>query len=129
VQGGPDWEGRIVLALHHLRRFPPGASFADDTEEENWEKIHAEFHRALISGCPSRVLLRFCAQLYDANRRYRHIARLTPRSRGNALSEHEQIGAAALARDVETATRLLIQHYTRTGDLLRSQISRCKKSA
>lgn len=129
AKGGQDWEGRIVLALHHLRGFPLTASFADEVEEQRWEKVHAEFHAALISACPSRVLLRYCGQLYDANRRYRHIARLTPNARGNSLSEHEQLGEAVLARDAERAAQILVQHYTRTGQLLRSHISTYKQTA
>jgi DNA-binding GntR family transcriptional regulator len=120
------WEERVVVALHHLRKHPLPAQQSDDGA---WERVHAEFHRALIAGCRSRLLLQFCNQLYDANRRYRHIARLVPQSRAGAFEEHEQIGEAALARKADQAAHLLIDHYNRTGELLRMQLRKYKESA
>jgi DNA-binding GntR family transcriptional regulator len=126
--GDRAWEERLVLSLYHLRKYPMSGGLEDDAETETWESFHAQFHRDLISGCPSRLLLQYCAELYDANRRYRHIARLTSRTRAEALSEHEAIGTATLARDADTAARLLIEHYNRTGDLLREHLSQYRKA-
>lgn len=128
AHGDAQWEERLVLSLYHLRKFPSEGT-AGEEGAEVWERLHAKFHSDLISGCPSKLLLRYCAELYDANGRYRHIARLSPRSRSDALNEHEQIGNAALARDADTAARLLIEHYNRTGDLLRNHLRQQKQPA
>lgn len=60
-------------------------------------------------------MLRFCAQLYDLNIRYRNIAaRSGNYGKRIIASEHDDIFSAALARDVENSVRLLVEHYRRT---------------
>src|SRR5262249_61174556 len=80
-----------------------------------WERANRQFHMALISGCPSRWLLRFTELLYDQSQRYRHrtvLRRSIPR-RGLS-AEHSEIVAATLARDAKRACALLSQHIENT---------------
>ncbi len=123
VAGDERWEDELNLATYRLRR-------ASETNENNaedaiaqWEHLHSAFHAALIAACPSRFLLRFCQQLYQEALRYRYIARLAPRARGAAFSEHRAISEAALARDAALTGTLLVQHYTLTGKLLRKALA------
>ncbi len=106
------WEEAIVLAHHRMRR-------AQAEKSESFEDLHKAFHMALLANAPSPILLKFCSQLYDLNIRYRYLA-------GSALSyqqrdvreEHARILDAALARDADTASARLLDHYKLTGEFL-----------
>ncbi len=110
------WEEALVLSHHHMVR-------ARKKAPETFEACHKEFHMALISGCNSPILLRFCNQLYDLNVRYRYLA---GQSKGYARrdvdAEHQRILAAAVERDVETLGERLIEHYQSTGAFLADQM-------
>ncbi len=106
------WEEGIVLAHHRMQR-------AKDAKSDSFEQLHKEFHMALLANAASPILLKFCSQLYDLNIRYRFLA-------GNALNyqrrdvgdEHKGILDAAIARDVDTASERLLNHYKMTGAFL-----------
>lgn len=129
AHGDEAWEEGVVLALHHLRKHTLSSDAHTEADEKAWEDVHGRFHTQLISGCRSRPLLRFCQQLHDENKRYRYIARLTPRARAGALKEHEHIAEAVLARNADEAARLLNEHYNRTGNLLRERLAEFSRSA
>lgn len=115
-RGDKLWEERIVLAHYRLSRTarPDNPSSGDNVE---WERNHKSFHISLVSACGSEVLLRLCRQLYDENNRYRFLSRSYKRP--EVYAEHEQIAQAVLARDADLAVQRLVEHYTRTGELLR----------
>jgi DNA-binding GntR family transcriptional regulator len=115
-QGGDDWEETVVVARHRLLGKP-----REERQENEWERRHKAFHMGLISACGSNMLLRLANQLYDENNRYRYIARFTTEQR-DVQEEHEQIAEAALARNGDHAVRLLVEHYSRTGELLRAAL-------
>jgi DNA-binding GntR family transcriptional regulator len=123
AQGSKDWEERIVLTQYHLHR--ASESMKDDAPEalQNWERWHGEFHAAILSACRSRYVLKFCAHLYDAGNRYRYLARLAPGIRKGAYEEHKKIADAVLARNADQAVSLLVDHFRRTGDILRERFS------
>src|SRR5262249_34381284 len=88
-----------------------------------WERANRQFHMALISGCPSRWLLRFTELLYDQSQRYRHrtvLRRSIPR-RGLS-AEHTAIVEATLARDAERACGLLYTHIENTAHTAENSI-------
>lgn len=115
--GGPEWEERIVLLQYRLNTLDRTA------KAELWEKAHREFHTALIAACPSSYLLNFCGQLYDLAVRYRNVASEAAYPKRKINDEHSQIAEAALARNVEHAVDLLVDHYRKTGDFLYQQLS------
>ena len=120
--GGRDWEERIVLARYRLASTPRVAPNDGHAQNAEWERAHKDFHVSLVSACGSTTLLRLCNQLYDENNRYRYIARLSNSERPDVLKEHEAIADAVLRKDAELAVRLIVDHYTLTGDLLRQSI-------
>jgi DNA-binding GntR family transcriptional regulator len=122
LHGTREWEEQIVLAQYHLQKASETLPNDDQDGNLDWERWHREFHSALIGACPSKSLLRFCAQLYDENNRYRYIARLGMRSREGAFEEHKRIADAALKRDKDLAASLLLEHYRKTGDLLHDRL-------
>jgi DNA-binding GntR family transcriptional regulator len=116
ARGGREWEERIVLARYRLSRT---ARVTGPSAEDNrdWERNHKQFHMSLVAACGSDVLLRLCSQLYDENNRYRFLSRSYDRP--DVYVEHDQIAEAVLARNADLAVERIVEHYTRTGDLLR----------
>ena len=114
----PDWEDALVLAHHRMNK----ASAAGSTPE--FESAHRVFHMALLSSAPSPILLRFCAQLYDLNIRYRYLAAGQPSYKSRDVAEeHTEILNAAVQGDTDGAVAALIQHYQVTGDYLLDLLS------
>ncbi len=115
--GDTKWEENLVLSHYRLQQ-------ADRTNNERWEQLHRNFHSALLQGCGSPILLRFCDQLYDLNVRYRFLAGQSGGySKRDVAKEHQSILDAALARDATIASDLLVEHYRLTGDFLADQIN------
>lgn len=115
AEGGEDWEEALVLAHHRMSR----AGRADARE---FEALHKDFHMALLAACKSPILLRFCAQLYDLNVRYRNLAgRSITYEKRDVAAEHRQILDAAVERDADRASDLLLAHYRKTGAFLAEQ--------
>ena len=114
--GSAAWEEALVLAHHYMQR-------ARQKSPETFEACHKSFHMALLAGCTSPILLRFCNQLYDLNVRYRYLAgKSKGYDRRNVDAEHEGILNAAVDRDVETVSALLMEHYRNTGAFLAEQM-------
>lgn len=116
AHGDAEWEETLVLAHHYMVR-------ARKKDPETFETCHKNFHMALLAGCKSPILLRFCVQLYDLNVRYRYLAgKSEGYARRDVDAEHEDILEAAVARDTETVCTRLIEHYRNTGAFLADQI-------
>ena len=112
------WEEALVLCHHRLSR---AQRVADDNpiDPGSWEALHKAFHQALIAGCRSPITLRYCSELYDLNVRYRYLAAATRAySTRDVSAEHQAIVEAAIDRDEEKASALLMQHYDRTASYL-----------
>ncbi len=120
--GDAAWEESIVLAEYRLANTNRSPEHAGNGQA--WESLHQDFHKALISSCPSAYLLQFCDQLYDLNVRYRNIASLAAYPSRNVSNEHKSIAEATLNRDVEEAVALLVAHYKRTGGYLIKRLSK-----
>ena len=110
------WEEGLVLAHHHMKK-------ATKRNVEEFEVAHKAFHMALLANAELPMLERYCAQLYDLNIRYRYLAAGGASYQKRSVeAEHQGILDAALDRDADTATELLIDHYRRTGEYLSSQM-------
>ncbi|WP_420402362.1 GntR family transcriptional regulator [Nisaea sp.] len=124
AHGDQAWEEALVLAHHHMSRFPRSRGAEGFEANPEWEVRHKRFHMALISACGSSILLRYCEQLYDQNVRYRMIAGPSAYPSRHINEEHEAILNAALDRDADTAVSLLISHYEKTGRFLEERLRR-----
>jgi len=123
LYGSLEWEGRVVAARHSLERFEQSMTESSAEAISGWEKANRHFHMALISGCPSRWLLRFTELLYDQSQRYRHrtvLRRAIPR-RGLS-ADHTSIVEATLARDAEKACAGLHAHIQDTARVAEAAI-------
>jgi GntR family transcriptional regulator, carbon starvation induced regulator len=119
ANGDDDWETRVVATFHRLAKvelqFPDNQTALYD----EWELRNRAFHKALLSACPSRWLIRMHDQLFQQSERYR---RITFAARGaqarNVHAEHRAIMEAAIARDVDAACGLAASHILRTLSVL-----------
>ncbi len=107
------WEEGLVLALHRLSRVSRWITAEPPTPDPEWERLHREFHLALVAGCGSRWIKRISEQLFDAAERYRLLAAEQIPER-NELDEHRAIVDACLARKPLEAVKLLEGHYGKT---------------
>jgi len=107
------WEEGLVLALHRLSRVSRWLTASPPTPDPEWERLHREFHVALVAGCGSRWISRISEQLFDAAERYRLLAARAIPER-NELDEHRAIVDACIARNAPEAVSLLERHYGKT---------------
>lgn len=110
------WEDRLVLRHHHMSK-------ADKRDAGAFEDAHKAFHLALIDNAHQPMLQDYCHQLYDLNIRYRNLAAGGADYGSRSIAtEHQDIMDAAIERDADRASMLLLDHYRRTGKYLSSQM-------
>ena len=117
-RGDAAWEESVVLSYHRLFRTPRFAPGVETERSEAWEIAHRNFHSSLISASGSDRLTHYCEQLFDSAERYRHVGRKAG-VKGNRDKEHRQLMEAVVARDAETAARVITRHFERTAELVR----------
>ena len=110
ARGDSAWEESVVLAYYRMSRITAAPASRDPA----WEVAHRGFHTSLIAACGSRWMIRACEQLFDAADRYRYLSRAAHFAEGRRQDEHRPMMEAAIAREVETAVRLLQEHFLRT---------------
>lgn len=116
--GDSEWEERLVLAHHRLSRVPRLIDPKSASRNAEWDRLHREFHMALIAACGSRLLLGFCEQLHDQSDRYRQLAVAASYPARDPKDEHEAIYLAAIDRDANKAVDLLLNHYQKTAKII-----------
>lgn len=125
--GGQDWEGALVAAHYQLSRTAVPALGDPPEHYRAWDRQHTAFHEALTAASRSQWMSRFAAQISDQLRRYHSNILIestgaTARDAGlraeleatarrvMALDGHTHLMDAALARDRDTAVRLMREH-------------------
>lgn len=121
ADGDVSWEARAVSAHHVLARTPAVSEQDPSQFTDEWAYVHAEFHKALLSGCRNRRLLAAAASLRDAAEMYRRwtIPFGVDRARDSA-GEHSALLNAAITREADQAAELLVKHISNTSYELRS---------
>jgi DNA-binding GntR family transcriptional regulator len=115
--GDVAWESRIVASWHQLSHTPVQAAGGSEINDD-WTRLHSEFHESLLAACDSQWWMRFRNQLYVQTERYRRLVLPYAKVKRDVDPEHKAIVEAVLARDKETACRLMAQHLQLTADLL-----------
>lgn len=117
-RGDALWEANIVAAMHLLSRTPLPVSASDREAASRWEVQHRSFHFALVAACGSPWLLRFWNTLADHSERYRKLRLLHLHEIRDTVrdinTEHAEIMASVLARDVAQSTTLMDDHLAAT---------------
>lgn len=109
---GVEWEAELLSSHHRLTRFQRMRSDQETVVDDDWELRHEDFHRTLISGCGSPILLTICTNLYRRMDLYRRIS-ISLDSR-DAAKEHRLICESALNRDAGAAVAHLMEHFELT---------------
>ena len=105
-----EWEGRVVAAHHKLAATERLMS-ANIGEPDQWKRYDSEFHQELISNCGSPTLMNAHAAAFDRYFRYQMIA-LNYRG-DEPAQQHQALLECALARDIERARKVLLDHVNR----------------
>ena len=123
IQHGDDeWEGRLVAAGYLLEKWDAQMISENCKPLDRWESANAQFHVALLAGCPSTWLLRTLDGLRSKCERYRRAA-MASAGGGRyerVAQEHKAMLRAALARDAEESCLHLAAHYQATVEVFRS---------
>ncbi|MBX3708870.1 MAG: FCD domain-containing protein [Gammaproteobacteria bacterium] len=112
--GNDEWEANILAAYHRLSKFELEHKIKNTDDYKEWENRHRGFNLALINACNLQYLLRIQSQLYNLTERYRRqwlMAGIKQTDGLHYAKEQKRIMDAALARNVETAAKLLYKHY------------------
>ena len=110
--GDDAWEADLTAAFHRLTRAEE--KLAEGNNREQWEERNRIFHEVLIAACPSRWTKHFLSILYHQAERYRHLSLRRSEGTRRLHDEHAALFEAAMARDADTATRLLGEHIRLT---------------
>ncbi len=109
-QGDDAWEAALVAAAHRLEKAESQLGDGPAVLDDEWSRLHRDFHLALLAACPSERQLAMCTSLFDQAERYR---RFSARHRvivRNKNKEHRRLLDTVLKRDVATACMLLAEH-------------------
>lgn len=109
-----EWRDEIVLSLHRLVRTPRFIDAETRLPNEDWERVHHRFHRALIANCGSDAVIGVCDDLRRKADRYRALAGKSQKARTNYNEEHERMANHALNGEAEAAVETLVAHYRAT---------------
>ncbi len=114
AEGGGEWEGGIVAALHRLRHYgrlnPRGLS--EGVRE--FDALHKAFHTALICACGSPRMLAAHSDLYDQTYRYRRLMLVGFSDPEAFLAEHDRLADLAIRRAGRDACAALEAHIAST---------------
>ncbi len=112
--GDGDWEAGVVAAAYSLEKQDQFLIRGELKDFDLWEQLNSRFHTALVAACGSRWLLKHRSMLQEQCERYRRASVYHARLERNLLEEHAAIARAVLARDAETACRLVADHFNST---------------
>ncbi len=120
ADGTLDWESNLVSAHHRLANTPLTSPDEPGRLSEDWVEAHSFFHEKLLEGCTNPRITAIATNLRASAELYRQWSVSLHHGAGarDISGEHQHMMEAALARDTETAVRLLNEHIQRTTDLL-----------
>lgn len=117
-QGDLAWEASLVAAFHRLTRLNERDQDDSKRLSPSWSEAHAQFHQAMVAGCPNVWLRRMHTMLYHQSERYRQLSVPLAVVDRDVQGEHEALLDALLRRDSADAQALIAQHLEKTASLL-----------
>ncbi|MDT8893940.1 DNA-binding transcriptional regulator CsiR [Halomonas sp. I1] len=113
IQRGDDaWEADVLAKAHTLAKVMEVNG--PDEMLDIWDTRHKAFHTAIATGCNSPHLLQVRENLFDQVERYRHLWLCETVFSDDALErkrqEHSALVEVILARDTDTACRMMRDH-------------------
>ena len=123
-RGDLAWESELIAVHHTLARTPRRTSDDPHQINDDWLHAHQAFHAKLLEPCRIPMLTDLAATLADTTLLYRRWAAPSKVAETRDIeSEHRAILDAVLARDGETAERMLRDHYSRTVEVIAELIT------
>ncbi|SEE70753.1 DNA-binding transcriptional regulator, GntR family [Rhizobiales bacterium GAS188] len=113
-RGGVEWEAEILGAFHRLSRQSKSEAGEQGRISEAWKREHRAFHRALVAGCGSPMLMSIRETLFDQGERYVALSIVRSAPPRDDVGEHKRIMDAVIARDLDKALAANRQHIERT---------------
>lgn len=108
-RGGADWEANIIAAFHKLDRLEDSMGEELRTTPD-WDRLHTEFHNALVAAAGSPTLSELRHTLFERARRYRRISALVRKEPRKKSNEHRAMMEAVIARNEDAARELMERH-------------------
>lgn len=120
-----EYETQVVASHHRMSRTRLFSDDATQTITEEWARAHQEFHRSLISACPSPRLRNLAASMRETSELYRRWSgAFSSQQDRDGPAEHRALMGAALDRDPDRAVKLLTDHIEKTAALLESYVEK-----
>ena len=113
------WIADVSVAYGEMLRNQDSSTAYWDTDD--WVAAHSNFHKSLIGGCGSPILVSISEQLAERSQRYRHLSLMAPLDQSRD-GEHKEIFEAVLTLDSERACAALNRHYETTSRILLENI-------
>jgi DNA-binding GntR family transcriptional regulator len=118
ANGDDEWEAGIVAAFHRLSKAQERFNAGGDGAGSEWEFRNREFHDALTARCDSPWLRHMLDILHHHTERYRRWSLLDETVSRDVHAEHTALMEATLARDADTARKVVSDHIARTTDVI-----------
>lgn len=106
---GSEWKSRIISAYHKLDRLEATLGEQHRVTPE-WDKLHFDFHEALVAASGSPTLQELRRALFERARRYRRISALVRKAPRVKSDEHREIMEAVVSEDSAMAQILIERH-------------------
>jgi len=121
IRHGTDaWEAEIVSSYFLLSKLAAPRQDDPVSVKREWRKRHKRYHDSLVATCTSPWSLHFRSELFDQAQRYHWLTMIHARSRRR--NEHLDLRDAVLARDVDTACKLIEAHIRTTVEQAASEV-------
>lgn len=126
--GADDWEESVVLQLHRSQKVRKVLLDGDPQARELWQRAYGEFHRVLLNGCGSLLMMRIYGQLGARLERYVNLfGDLDSDRERDHHAEHRLIVEAVLARDIARVGELIDRYFAGATPIRQSIVASLKK--
>jgi|tagenome__1003787_1003787.scaffolds.fasta_scaffold20965361_2 GntR family transcriptional regulator, carbon starvation induced regulator len=114
-RGDADWREEVRTRFTEMMQLDDGhLAELDGATYQEYEERHILFHKALLSQCGSRWLIRITDLLSEHSRRYRQLSIPIRGEFGSPTLEHQTIADACLAGDEDAAAAAVLAHMDNT---------------
>jgi GntR family transcriptional regulator, carbon starvation induced regulator len=126
--GTDEWEEQVVLQLHRSQKVKKVLLDGDPQARELWQRTYGEFHRALLNGCASPLMMRIFGDLGARLERYVNLfGDLDSDRERDHHAEHRNIVDAVVARDAKRVTGLIDVYYAKAAPIRQSIVESLKR--
>lgn len=126
--GTDEWEESVVLTLYRSQKVKKVLLDGDPQARELWQRTYGEFHRALLAGCGSPLLMKIYGDLGARLERYVNLfGDLDSDRERDHHAEHREIVDAVIARDKDKVRSLLDRYFTTAMPIRNSIIESLKR--